>query len=79
MTAIQAARVAATLRRELHIDVELTDGHYGELTVLVDGAEVASAGPLGFLGVLPTLRLVLERVTERMEGSRSGAAARTDA
>ena len=67
--------MAAILRRELHVDVEVTDGHYGEFTVLVDGVEVASAGPLGFLGVLPTLRLVRQRVTERMQaGSGEGRA-----
>ena len=39
------------LRRELHLDVQMTEGHYGEFTVLVDGEEVASGGPLAFLGV----------------------------
>ena len=37
----QAARVAAMLRTELHVEVQLIDGGRGEFTVLVDGRKVA--------------------------------------
>lgn len=64
MTGIQAARVAAELRRRLgpDVEVETEDGHYGEFRVRVDGQEVLNAGPLAFLGVLPTVRTVRELV-----------------
>ena len=39
-------------------------GHYGEFKVLVDGKVVSEAGPLGFLGVLPSSREVLKTVRE---------------
>ncbi len=54
--------MAAALRRDLHLDVETVEGHYGEFTVLIDGEELISAGPLGFIGVLPSVRTVLELV-----------------
>ena len=41
-------------------------GRYGEFTVQVDGGEIVSAGALGFLGVLPPVDEVLERVRERL-------------
>lgn len=47
------------------MEVELTDGHYGEFTVLVDGQEILRGGKLAFLGVLPSVqsvRDVIERV-----------------
>jgi len=37
-------------------------GHYGEFKVLVDGKIAIEAGALGFLGVLPTARQVIESV-----------------
>jgi len=58
--------VAATLRRDLHLEVELLDGHYGEFTVLVDGEEILNGGALGFIGVLPTVRKVRELVERRV-------------
>jgi hypothetical protein len=48
----------------LDIEVETVSGHYGEFKVFVDGEEVLSAGPLAFLGVLPTIddvRTAVER------------------
>ena len=56
------------LRRDLHLDVELMEGRYGELTVLVDGAQIITAGPLGFIGVLPTVRRVRELVESQTAG-----------
>lgn len=47
------------------MEVELTDGHYGEFTVLVDGQEILRGGKLAFLGVLPSVQSVRE-VVERV-------------
>lgn len=69
MSGIQAARVAAALRRDLHVEVEAVEGHYGEFTVLVDGEELFSGGPLAMLGVLPSVRKVRELVERRLRGS----------
>lgn len=66
------------LRKQLGIAVDVVNGRYGELTVLVDGEEVVSAGALGFLGILPTVRAVRERVATRMQ-HRDGAATSGDA
>ena len=55
------------LRRELGLEPELVEGHYGEFTVLVDDRPVVSGGALTFLGIVPSLRRVreaLERVLE---------------
>ena len=60
------------LRRELHLDVQMTEGHYGEFTVLVDGEEVASGGPLAFLGVLPSVQTVRALVKNKLQPSRQG-------
>jgi len=54
--------VAARLRRELHADVEMQRGHYGEFKVLVDGKTIVDGGALAALGVLPSSRKVLEAV-----------------
>jgi hypothetical protein len=66
VSGIQAARAAAYLRRELGIDVGLEEGHYGELSVLVDGEEVISGGALAFMGVLPSLRRIRDAVEAKM-------------
>jgi hypothetical protein len=70
VSGIQAVRVAASLRRDLGLEVELVEGHYGELTVLVDGEPIVSAGPLGFAGVLPSVRKVRELVELRLRAPR---------
>ena len=56
--------MAADLRQELGIAVDIAPGRYGEFTVLVDGKPVVSGGQLAFLGILPTKRIVREAVTE---------------
>jgi hypothetical protein len=58
--------VAARLRRELQIDVDIVRGSYGEFKVLVDGDTLIDGGALAFLGVLPTGREVLEAVRTRL-------------
>ena len=69
MSGIQASRAAAYLRRELGVDAELVEGHYGELSVQVDGEEVINGGPLAFLGVLPSLRRIRDAVAAKMDSS----------
>jgi hypothetical protein len=58
--------VAASLRRDLDIDAQIVEGHYGEFAVLVDGEEVIRAGPLGFIGVLPSVGKVAEAVRRQL-------------
>lgn len=71
MSGIQAARVAADLRRKLNVDVKLVEGHYGQFSVLVDDEEIFDAGALAFLGFLPSKRRVRELVAERLGSKRS--------
>ena len=62
MSGLHAVRVAARLRRDLHTDVDMVHGRYGEFKVLVDGREVIDGGAMAALGVLPSRRTVLEAV-----------------
>ena len=62
MSGLHAVRVAARLRRELHADVDMERGRYGEFKVLVDGETVVDGGSLAVLGVLPSGRKVIEAV-----------------
>ena len=71
MSAIQAARAAATLKRDLDVDVDVVAGRYGELSVIVDDDRVLTAGPLGFLGILPTRRRIREAVERKLRASAS--------
>lgn len=48
------------------IEATLVDGHYGELSVLVDGEEVINGGALTFLGVMPSLRRIRDAVAEKL-------------
>ena len=54
--------MAAALRQDPSLTVELEAGHYGEFTVLVDGKEVLSAGAIAILGILPSVRVVQETI-----------------
>ena len=78
MSGIQATRAAAYLRKELGIDVVLVEGHYGELSVQVDGEEVINGGALAFLGVLPSLQRIRDAVAAKLgpPGSSGGAPSR---
>jgi hypothetical protein len=60
--------VAARLRRELGVDVEMIRGNYGEFKVLVDGEAVIDGGALAALGVLPSGRKVVAAVRARLSG-----------
>ncbi len=66
MSGIQAARVSAKAREELGVEVELVEGGYGELTVLVDDEAIVRAGTLRWFGVLPSMGKVLKRLRERL-------------
>jgi hypothetical protein len=60
--------VAARIRRELGIEVEMIHGHYGEFKVLVDGRPVVERGALSAVGILPSGRKVLEAVRSELRG-----------
>ena len=66
MSGLHAARVAARIRRELGIEVEMIRGHYGEYKVLVDDQLVVDGGPLVILGVMPSARKIVGEVRERL-------------
>ena len=53
------------LRQDPGLEVELSEGHYGEFTILVDDVELISAGALAFLGVVPSVRKVREAIAKR--------------
>ena len=72
MSGIQAARAAAFLRKELGVDPGLVEGHYGELSVQVDGEEVINGGALAFLGVLPSLRRIRDAVAAKLDARAGG-------
>lgn len=55
------------LRRELGVEVEIEPGPYGSLKILVDDDEVVDAGALAFMGVVPTLAHIRERVAARLK------------
>ena len=58
--------MAARLRRELEIDVEMVHGRYGDSSVLVDEETVVDGGALAALGILPTGRRIVEAVRSRL-------------
>jgi hypothetical protein len=74
---IQATRAAAFLKKELGIDAVLVEGHYGELSVQVDGEEVIDGGALAFLGVLPSLERIRDAVAAKV-GERPDPSAREE-
>jgi hypothetical protein len=58
--------VAASLKRDSRFEVETVEGRYGELTVLVEGEPIISSGPLGFVGVLPSVRKIRDLIERKM-------------
>ena len=68
MSGLHAVRVAARLRRELHEEVEMVRGRYGEFKVLVAGETVVDGGALTALGVFPSQRKVLDAVRAKLSG-----------
>jgi hypothetical protein len=59
------------MRRELKTDVDMVHGHYGEFKVLVDGEVVVDGGALGFMGLLPSGKQVMEAVKARLSAPAS--------
>jgi hypothetical protein len=70
---LHAVRVAARIRRELQIDVDLIRGHYGEYKVLVDGETVVDGGPLVIVGVMPSARKIVEKVRAQLADAGSSS------
>ena len=66
MTRLHAVRVAARLRRELNVEVEVVGGPYGQFEVEVDGNTVLKGGALAALGVLPSAQKVLGAVQAQL-------------
>lgn len=58
--------MAARLRRELNIDVDMISGRYGDFKVLVDNNVVIDGGSAAFLGLLPSTAKVLEAVRQSL-------------
>jgi hypothetical protein len=58
--------VAAKIRRELGIDVNMLRGGYGEFKILVDDQTVIDGGAWGALGMLPSGKKVVEMVRSRL-------------
>ena len=59
--------MAARLRLELHTDVDMVRGHYGEFKVLVDGNTIIDGGAVAILGVLPSGRKIIAAVRDRLK------------
>jgi len=59
--------VAAALRKDPTLSVELEAGHYGEFSVLVEGREVLSAGAIAMLGILPSIQAVKDAIEQARE------------
>jgi hypothetical protein len=66
VSGLHAVRVAAKLRRELKIDVEMVHGRYGEYKILVDGETVIDGGALAALGIASSGRKAVEAVRARL-------------
>ena len=58
--------MAARIRRDLHTEVEMEKGKYGEFKVLIDGTTVIDGGALAALGVLPSGRRVVDAVRAKI-------------
>jgi hypothetical protein len=58
--------VAARIRSELNVEVDMVRGRYGEFKVLVDGETVIDGGALAALGVLPSGRKIVDGVRARL-------------
>jgi len=66
VSGLHAVRVAAKLRRDLKIEVEMVHGHYGEYKILVDGELVIDGGALAMLGIASSGRKAVEAVRARL-------------
>jgi hypothetical protein len=62
VSGLHAVRVAAKLRRDLGIEVEMVHGRYGEYKIEVDGKLVIDGGALAVLGIASSGRKAVEAV-----------------
>ena len=58
--------MAARLRRELGIDVDLVHGRYGEYKIFVDDQVIIDAGALSAVGIVPSDTKVVHAVRDRL-------------
>ena len=65
--------MAARIRKQLHTDVDMVHGSYGQFQVLVDNSVLIDGGKLAFAGVLPSVRKVVEAVRARLTGAGPAA------
>jgi hypothetical protein len=65
--------VAARIRRQLRTDVDMVHGSYGQFQVLVDNAVLIDGGSLAFVGVLPSVRNVVEAVRAKLASAGPAA------
>jgi hypothetical protein len=63
--------VAAQLRRELNVEVEVIGGPYGQFKVDLDGNTVLESGPWAMLGVLPSAGKIVEAIRANLSGAKS--------
>jgi hypothetical protein len=54
--------VAARIRRDLGVEVDMIRGRYGEYRILVDGRTVVDGGLRSTMGILPSSRKVVDAV-----------------
>lgn len=65
--------MAAKLRRELGVAVEMQKGPYGHFEVLVGGETVVDGGNLAMLGVLPSAAEIIAIVRARLSSATDGS------
>lgn len=58
--------MAARIRSELGLEVEMVRGRYGEYRVLVDDEVVVDGGPQVIIGMVPPARRTLQLVRARL-------------
>ena len=61
--------MAASIRKELGVDVQKVHGRYGELKVLVDDEVVVDGGAGVMLGIMPSKRTIMAAVRARLNAA----------
>ena len=62
--------MAATIRKELGVEVDEVAGSYGEFTVLVDGEPIRHGNPIAVaFALVPDAAEIVATVRERLERS----------
>ena len=62
--------MAAKLRRELSIDVDMIKGSYGEYKILVDGKTVVDGGAKVSIGIMPKASRSIDVVRRELAVAR---------